>query len=95
MRPRGEIRIALVRAFEQGPATVQAAAQRVCVGKAAASYTASRMVADGELVVLQPGKPAVLARPGCVPGLSRAGDGPDIVHALDLLDSAWRGGAMR
>lgn len=94
MRPRGEIRVALVRAFDQGPATVSAAAQRACVGKAAASYTTSRMVADGELVVLQPGKPALLARPDAgssVPGFSPvgSGDGLSVVHALDLLDAAW------
>jgi hypothetical protein len=100
MRPRGEIRVALVKAFEQGPATVQAAAQRVCVGKAAASYTASRMVADGELVVVQPGKPAVFAvrqqGAGAVPGFSHAsGEGQDVVHALDILDHFWRGLGMR
>lgn len=100
MRPRGEIRVALVRAFDQGPATVNVAAQRACVGHAAARYTASRMVADGELVVLQPGKPALLAVPqgaGAVPGFSYAssGDGLNVVHALDLLDGAWRGGGMR
>jgi hypothetical protein len=46
------------------------------------------MVADGELVVLQPGKPALLAvpqGPGAVPGFSYAssGDGLNVVHALD------------
>ena len=74
MRPRGEVRQALARAFEQGPAEVKVAAQRACVGAAVARYTASRMVDSGELVIVRSGKPAVLAVPGAqaatVPRLS-------------------------
>ncbi|WP_206689905.1 hypothetical protein, partial [Streptococcus pseudopneumoniae] len=64
MRPPGDVRLALERAWQQGPAPVRVAADLACVGHAAARYTASRMVDSGHLVVVQPGKPAVLALAG-------------------------------
>lgn len=64
MRPRGsygEIGRALLAAAAVGPATVAALAERAQVGSSAARVTASRMVERGDLVVLEPGRPAVLA----------------------------------
>lgn len=86
MRPRGDVRLALAQAWDAGPAPVREAAQRACVGMAVARYTASRMVDSGELVVVQPGKPAVLARPVAAPS---AADAVTVVDALDLLQSFW------
>lgn len=62
-RPRGEVSIALLQAARQGPGTVRELAARALVGRGAASYTTSRLVASGELVTLKPGKPAILAMP--------------------------------
>jgi hypothetical protein len=100
VRPPGDVRLALAKAWQQGPAPVREAAQRACVGMAAARYTASRMVDSGELVVLQGGKPAVLApAPARVDGRGAAAaraeaNQPAVHQALDLLGSVmW--GAMR
>ena len=60
MRPAGEIQLALVQAWREGPAPVRVAAERACVGMAAAKYTATRMVSRGDLVVVHEGRPAVL-----------------------------------
>lgn len=62
MRPRGDIRHALLKAAEAGPGNVRELAHRAQVGMQAAYYTTSRMVSDGELMVLSPGKPALLGR---------------------------------
>lgn len=56
----GDVRQALKDAWSQGPAPVAVAAQRACVAWNVAKYTASRMVADGQLAVHAPGRPAVL-----------------------------------
>ena len=61
MRPAGDIQLALLAAWEAGPAPVRVAAERACVGMAAAQYTATRMVRRGDLVVVHDGRPAVLA----------------------------------
>lgn len=67
MRPRGsygEIAGALTAAAERsGPGTVRELAARSRVSYAAARYTASRLVGAGALVVISPGRPAVLDVP--------------------------------
>lgn len=83
--------MALMQAYERGPAQVRVAAERACVGLAVARYTASRMVDSGELAVLVPGKPAVLGLPGagCVDLNAARPPMGDVVHALGLLQSFW------
>jgi hypothetical protein len=49
------------------PGTVVQLAHRAQVGMQVARYTASRMVDRQQLLVLEPGRPAVLAAPGAVP----------------------------
>lgn len=91
MRPPGDVRLALAKAWEQGPAPVRVAADLACVGRAAARYTASRMVDSGQLVVVQTGKPAVLALAGDAAsdgGAQRAGG---VHQSLDLLRSVMWG----
>ena len=63
MRPQGDITQAMLGAWQQGPATVTQAAHLACVGLGAARYTASRMVARGQLAVLDAARPAVLVLP--------------------------------
>jgi hypothetical protein len=66
MRPRGsygEVAQALLASADNGPGQVRQLAQRAQVGYAAARVSCSRLVARGELVVLDGGRPAVLARP--------------------------------
>lgn len=63
-RPAGEVRQALARAAEMGPATVRELAKRAQVGMSVAHVTATRMRDRGELVVLVDSRPAVLAVPG-------------------------------
>ena len=91
MRPPGDVRLALQKAWQQGPAQVSVAAERACVGRAVARYTASRMVDSGQLVVVQPGKPAVLALAGCVPAASGPQVAAGVHQALDLLGSVMWG----
>lgn len=82
MRPAGEIQLALVQAWREGPAPVRVAAERACVGMAAAKYTATRMVGRGDLVVVHEGRPAVLGLAADVlPADPPACDG-DAVDAL-------------
>lgn len=64
MRPRGEVAEALLQAALQGPATVRELCVRARVAYAVGRYTASRLVARGELVERGQGRPAVLALPG-------------------------------
>jgi len=88
MRPVGDITRAMAKAWSEGPAPVAVAAQRACVGFQAARYTASRMVARGDLVVLHAGRPAVLALPGTQPEVTSG-----CMRAMELIDSAlhrWR-----
>lgn len=93
MRPIGEVRLAMKQAWAQGPAPVTEAAARACVGLGAARYTASRMVEAGDLVVIQPGRPAVLGLPMAGQGASSPDDVVSVVHALDLLTrSFWERG---
>lgn len=86
MRPRGELSQALVKAAAQGPGPVRALAARAQVGYSAARYTASRMVDRGELVVLEPGRPALLGVPSAVPQ-TPAGD--ELADHLNALHSAF------
>lgn len=58
-------------------------AARAQVGRAAAKYTASRMVARGELVVVEDGRPAVLG----LPDMSMAGD--DLECAFVMLEASF------
>lgn len=60
-RPPGEIRIALLEAARAGPGTALELAHRAQVGRRNYAYTCARLVAAGELVVVKPGRPAVLA----------------------------------
>lgn len=64
MRPRGsygDVALAIKQAAEIGPGKVRELAQRACVGQAVARYTCSRLVARGELMVIEDRRPAVLA----------------------------------
>lgn len=90
LRPLGDVRLALAKAWTQGPAPVREAAQRACVGMAAARYTASRMVDSGELVVVRDGKPAVLAPSGWL-GQAPAAAAQNVNQALDVLGSVMWG----
>jgi hypothetical protein len=83
--------MALERAWQQGPAPVRVAADLACVGHAAARYTASRMVDCGQLVVIRPGKPAVLALHDAVRTEGGEQQCPLMV-SLDLIDSVMWGG---
>ena len=95
-RPQGEVRQALLRAYEQGPTHVRDAAQRACVGLAVARYTASRMVSAGELVVLQATRPAVLSLPGSSAAVSAGcGAAVSMQGALDALAGVWGSAVMR
>ena len=62
-RPHGELVQALQAAAGAGPGTVRELAHRGLVGLSVARYTASRMVDRGQLVVVDAGRPAVLALP--------------------------------
>lgn len=63
MRRRGELAEALSAAAAHGPGPVAALAARAQVGYSVARYTASRMVARGELVKVSDDRPALLALP--------------------------------
>ena len=89
MRPRGEVRLALARAFSQGPAEVKVAARRAQVGLATARYTASRMLDAGELVVLRDRRPAVFAL--AQGDRSAAAPRQTVEQSLDLLRSVMWG----
>lgn len=93
MRPIGEVRVALSTAWGEGPASVKVAAQRGCVGAAAARYTASRMVKSGELVVVKAGKPVVLALAGAVPA-SPVDRSTQAAKSLDLLQGVMWSSCM-
>ena len=83
-RPRGELACALLKAASFGPAPVRVLAERSQVGYDAARYTASRLVSAGDLVVLDGGRPSVLAVP---PGGDTLADHLDELHRSfwDLL----------
>lgn len=59
----GDVAVALLGAAREGPATVRTLAQRAQVGYGAAWYTACRLKERGQLVVVEEGRPAVLAVP--------------------------------
>ncbi|HNB45104.1 MAG TPA: hypothetical protein PLL72_12965 [Burkholderiaceae bacterium] len=88
MRPRGSyggVARALLCAAEAGPGSARELAARALVGKGAAAWSCSRLVARGELVVLDPGeRPATLARPADLV------EQPETVAAaLDRLERAF------
>lgn len=63
MRPRGSygpVAQALIDAARAAPGAVRELCERAQVGYSAGQYTASRLVDSGALVVLEPGRPAVL-----------------------------------
>jgi hypothetical protein len=65
-------------------------AGRAQVGYGAARYTASRLLARGDLVQLQGGRPAVLAVAPCGAVVTPAGG--ELGNALQALQRAfWRG----
>jgi hypothetical protein len=67
MRPRGTFGAvvqALAAAAAQGPGTARELCERAQVGDGVGRYTASRMVARGELVAVSASRPMVLAAPG-------------------------------
>jgi hypothetical protein len=86
MRPYsayGDVRHALAAAAMEAPGSVRQLAERAQVGYAVAKYTASRMLDRDELVVIVPGRPAVLAAPTCPaipPGGETLGDALQRLH---------------
>lgn len=92
MRPRGEIRAALLDAARQSPGTSRDFAHRAQVGLHAAYYTTSRMVDAGELVILRPGKPALLAAPSSSSSAAlvvQPAAPPSAMESLDALHRSW------
>lgn len=59
----GPVALALCDAASSGPGAVRDLCARAQVAYGTGRYTASRLVDAGELVVLRPGRPAVLGRP--------------------------------
>lgn len=91
----GEATRALAEAARAGPGTVRKLAQRAQMGRRLATYTASRMVARGQLVLVEglspTGRrrwPPVFAAPASADGESDAG-----TAAADLqkLLAGWAG----
>ena len=79
-RPQGSyggLAQALRDAAVSGPAPVRVLCERAQVGYAAGRYTASRLVAAGQLVPVQAGRPMVLALPPAGEGLA---DHLDALH---------------
>lgn len=91
MRPQGEIRAALLDAARGGPGTSRDFAHRAQVGLHAAYYTTSRMVDAGELVILRPGKPALLAAPSSSSAalVVQPAAPPSAMESLDALHRSW------
>lgn len=82
MRPRGEIRLALLAEARKAPGSVRELAQRAQVGFSAAAYTASRMLASEELQIAEPGRPAKLSAPAeqSAPAADAAREVFDLIH---------------
>lgn len=87
-RPRGQVRIAIASALEQGPGTIKEIARRSCVGQAVASRTIWNMLMSGQLVRVGLAKERGTCRPVLVVGLP---DEPRRAPAEALLDAmrAW------
>lgn len=87
---RGALAQALLDAARHGPGTVRELAARSQVAFEAARYTASRLVARGELVEVTQGKPVILAAPQAaanasgpdMPQAAEAAPGPDPLQAV-------------
>ena len=92
-RPLGEIVRALAQAAQAGPGTVRELAQRAQVGRRVATYTASRMVARGQLVLVEGLSPAGRRRwpPVFAAPAGDDGDSKDDAAAADLqkLLASW------
>ena len=88
MRPRGDFSRELHAAALQGPGTVTELAHRAQVGLRVARYTASRMLARGDLVPLTEGRPVVL-------GAAAAGQAPAPADWLDVLQRRYAAGCKR
>ncbi len=86
--------MAMLRAAEGGVGTVRDLAMRAQVGLGAAKYTASRLVSAGQLVEVEPGRPAVLGLPcaasGSGKGGAASGAGLSIDERLDAMEAAVR-----
>lgn len=78
MRPAGLCAKALLQAAQRGPGDVVALAHRAQISVPVARYTASRLVARGDLSIVQAGRPAVL-------GLPEADAAPLAVAALESV----------
>ncbi len=89
-RPRGEIAQALLKAAAE-PGTVKQIAARALVGRAAAEYTASRLLAQGLLVAVGETRREGPGRPAAVVQAIAPGQAPERVGAdlQGLLRSAW------
>ena len=93
-RPRGEIRLALLRALESGQGTTRELAQRSGVGISATMQTLGNMCTAGEVC-----KPCTVRRPGVhrpVPVYALTGpqihaDQSSTGAALQAALSAWKG----
>lgn len=85
----GPVAKALCDSARSSPGAVRDLCARAQVAYAQGRYTASRLVEAGELVVLQPGRPAVLGAPA---GGVAAGAGGDagLQMALAVLQSLGR-----
>jgi hypothetical protein len=82
-RPQGSyggVALALRDAAVSGPAPVRVLCERAQVGYAAGRYTASRLVAAGQLVPVRPGRPMVLALPPA---------GEELADYLDALHRSF------
>lgn len=86
VRPRGDIALALQREAALRPAPVRDLAQRAQVGLGAAKYTASRLVAAGQLAYLTTGRPAIVGLPVDAPQAPLSG--MDRLAALQQLENA-------
>lgn len=85
----GPVAKALCDTARSSPGAVRELCARAQVAYSRGRYTASRLVEAGELVVLQPGRPAVLGAPvGRVPGGPRVD--PGLQLALAVLNSLGR-----
>lgn len=86
MRPRGEVFEAMRTAALAGPGTVTELAHRGQVGLPVARYTASRMLARGDLVPVSSGRPMVLAVPDVAPEPAAP---PPLPAWMAALDAQW------
>jgi hypothetical protein len=94
MRPLGGVALALLRAAQE-PGTVQEVCVRAQVGTAAGRYTASRLIGRGALVVLDPGRPAVVRAAQPARGQFPQSDAHHNEIPLAEAMRCWGGGYLR